>query len=297
MMEGASARPVRLAAHGATALVDPLGAEPLTWSPAERNLLWTGDPAFWDRRAPVLFPVVGSSVDGMVRIGGATYPMPQHGFAKDRLFEPVEHSPDMVRLRLRADEATRRHYPFSFRLDITLALSPTTFVVSAEVANEGPEPMPYALGFHPGFAWPFDAATRDGHHVAFAADEVPEVPGIVPVVGLLERRLRPIPLANRRLDLSPDLFRGGALILRDAASRSLSLVGPGGSSITVEAEGFRHWAVWTKPGAGFVCLEALTGHADWTDADGDIAQRNSILWLAPRDTARHRVTMRFVQSA
>ncbi|HEY8381760.1 MAG TPA: aldose 1-epimerase family protein [Microvirga sp.] len=292
-MKENSAHPIRLVADGATVLVDPLGAEPLAWSAAGRSLLWAGDPAFWDRRAPILFPVVGSSVDGIVRIDGAAYPMPQHGFAKDRLFETVERSAEAVRLRLRADETTRRHYPFSFCLDIALALTPTTFVVTADVVNEGSEPMPYALGFHPGFAWPFDAATRDGHHVAFAADEVPEVPGIVPLVGLLERRLRPIPLADRRLDLSPDLFRGGALIVRDAASRSLRLMGPSGSTITIEAEGFRHWAVWTKPDAGFVCLEALTGHADWTDADGDIAQRNSILWLAPGDTARHRVTMRF----
>ena len=51
-----------------------------------REYLWQGDPTFWGRRAPILFPIVGKVADDKLRINGQEYTMKQHGFARDAEF-------------------------------------------------------------------------------------------------------------------------------------------------------------------------------------------------------------------
>ena len=110
---------VRLEADGASADIALVGAEPLSWRVGGRELIWSGDPQHWGRHAPILFPVVGASAGGVVRIASKTYPMPQHGFARDSLFSLVEQTGDAAHLRLAASEATAAHFPFRFVLDVT----------------------------------------------------------------------------------------------------------------------------------------------------------------------------------
>jgi hypothetical protein len=44
-------------------------------------------------------------------------------------------------------------------------------------------------------------------------------------------------------------------------------------------------------------MEAWTGHADWEDADGELAERSSIRLLAPGAMARHAAVMRYTSPA
>ena len=91
---------VRLETGGASAEIALAGAEPVSWRVGGRELIWSGDPQHWARHAPILFPVVGASAGGAVRIAGQTYPMPQHGFARDSRFALVERTGDVAHLRL-----------------------------------------------------------------------------------------------------------------------------------------------------------------------------------------------------
>ena len=50
---------------------------------ADREAVWIGDPAFWNRHAPVLFPFVGKVNGGFYTNLGVIYPMVQHGVARD----------------------------------------------------------------------------------------------------------------------------------------------------------------------------------------------------------------------
>ena len=118
-----STETVALAADGASATIALCGAEPLSWRVAGRELIWHGDPAHWPQRAPILFPVVGASAGGAVRVEGRSYPMPRHGFARDLLFGLVERRPDRARFRLSESRATLRAFPFRFRLDVVVALA------------------------------------------------------------------------------------------------------------------------------------------------------------------------------
>lgn len=47
-----------------TATVDPMGAQLCSLKLNQNEYLWQGNPAFWSRRAPILFPIVGSLRNG-----------------------------------------------------------------------------------------------------------------------------------------------------------------------------------------------------------------------------------------
>lgn len=280
---------VRLTAGEASAAIALRGAEPISWRVGGRELLWHGDPAHWGFRAPILFPVVGASAGGAIRVDGETYPMPQHGFARHAAFALVESAGDSARFRLAESEETLRHYPFRFMLDVTVSLAPAALALAFAVTNAGDGTMPYGLGFHPAFPWPFDGTGREGHQVTFEAAERADVPEVA-AGGLLARTGRAVPLAGRALPLSPELFTE-ALVFLDARSRSFAFEAPSGRAIEMAVEAFPHLAVWTKPTAPFLSLEAWTAHADWEGAEGDLASRPSMALLAPGEAGRHAVTM------
>ena len=85
--------------------------------------LWQGDPAFWKRRSPVLFPIVGALWNGVFRIDGREYKMGQHGFARDMEFKPEADAPDDELLYvLESTPETLEQFPRPFRLEIGYAL-------------------------------------------------------------------------------------------------------------------------------------------------------------------------------
>ena len=163
--------------------------------------------------------------------------------------------------------------------------------IAIEVANPGAKAAPYACGLHPGFRWPLGAAGRDGALVRFDQAERPEVPRLAPG-GLVKQTKRPIPLQGRDLKLTDELFAHDALCFLDCASRSLAFIDASGASITMEYPGFPHAALWTRPGAPFLCLEAWTGYSDPDGFEGELSDKPSMRVLEPGGRARHEA--RFV---
>ena len=95
------------------------------------------------------------------------------------------------RLRLESDAATRAKYPFDFRLDAVYRLAPDALVWALEATNCGDEPMPYALGLHPGFCWPL-AGSGEPHLFVFDAPERADVP-VIAAGGLFSDERRWVP--------------------------------------------------------------------------------------------------------
>ena len=56
------------------------------------NYLWKGDPAFWGKTSPVLFPIVGNLRNNTYRWQNKTYTLPRHGFARELPFQLIEKS-------------------------------------------------------------------------------------------------------------------------------------------------------------------------------------------------------------
>lgn len=261
------------------------GAELQRFTWRGRELLWDGDPAWWGRRAPLLFPVVG---------GVASGPLPKHGFARDRAWERLEAPAGQALFRLRDDAATRACYPFAFDLRLEVSLGEAGLRQTARLHNPGDRDLPAQFGFHPAFRWPLLPGTdREAHRLRFAAPE----PGPLRQLrgDLLAPELRPTPIQGRTLPLADALFQADALIWEAPASRALHYGVPGHPNLRV-AWDLPSFACWTKPGAPFLCLEPWQGLADLEGADGRLEARPGALRLPPGGTARWTLDLAMVTS-
>jgi methylenetetrahydrofolate dehydrogenase (NADP+)/methenyltetrahydrofolate cyclohydrolase len=281
-----------LKAGPARAAIAALGGEWRQWSIAGVDLLWPGDVGVWPGVAPVLFPVVGWTRGGRVRVGAADYALGLHGFAAEAEFAAEEHGQDYARLVLRDSAQTLAVYPFAFRLEIEYRLSPTAMEVIFLVANTGSAAMPYAVGLHPGFRWPL-AGSGASHKIVFEALEPREVPVIAPG-GLFSARKRPVPLQERTLRLTPALFAEEALCFRDLASRKLLYDSGAGQGLLITMQNFPHAALWARPPAPFLAIEAWTGYGDPEDFDGDLFDKPSMIVIGPGAQGRHAVRYEFI---
>jgi len=272
----------RLHLDGAEAVIARHGGELQALRLGDSDLLWNAGP-LWPRHAPLLFPVVGGLHGDLLRHGDATYPMPRHGFARDRDFSWLECTPAHCALELRDDDDTRKAFPFAFRLIVRYTLMAAGLRMELELHNPSVTGLPASLGLHPAFRWPLaPGLSKAAHRLVFEAEE----PGPVrrlEGLGFLAPEEHPTPIRGRELALREDLFREDALIFLQPRSRSLRYETPGGPSLALAWEGFPHLGLWAKPdpGPAFLCIEPWAGHADPVDWAGEFSHKPGVFLLAP----------------
>lgn len=265
--------------------ISSLGAEMQSLRSADgRDWLWNGDAAFWNGRSPILFPIVGKAPDNKVTIDGKSYDMNQHGFARRSEFALAKATESMCRYELAASEATRAVYPFDFLLSLTHSLAGRTLTVTAEVANRDDRPLPFGIGFHPAFVWPLPGAVGRQHGVTLDNGAEPALVRIDNGLRLAERL--PSPFKNGHLVLDHKFFEQDAMIFPEGAGDGLSYGVEVGPSLKFRFENLPNLALWTKPGAPFLCVEPWHGTAPQIGAGDDILARPYCLALAPGETAR-----------
>ncbi|MDY8107856.1 aldose 1-epimerase family protein [Fulvimarina sp. 2208YS6-2-32] len=274
---------------GVTAVVSRIGAELRSLKGKDGSeLLWQAGPE-WPRHAPVLFPVVGRLTGDRLHHGGRSYPMFQHGFARDMVFDIVEENERSVALRLVDNEETRAQYPFAFVLDIHVEAIGTTLSVRTTITNPGGTPLACGIGAHPGFAWPLvEGVPKDRHRIVFEKRESGQALGVEG--GLLSDPC-PLPFDGKSLPLSDALFAEDALVMPGIASRSVtyqavSETGDVARALTVSWDGYKDLGIWSKPGgAPFVCIEPWYSMASPEGFDADIFDKPGILVL---EAGEHR---------
>jgi galactose mutarotase-like enzyme len=250
---------------------------------AGQDLLWDGDPASWTGRSPLLFPIVGRLRDDRAVIEGRSFSMKQHGFARMSMFDVVDAGPTSCRLRLGANDATRELYPFDFSFDMIYRLEGATLIVVASVLNREDQSIPVSFGFHPALRWPLPyGGDREAHEIRFEAME----PAFLHTLsdGLIGEASRPTPVQGDLLQLNDDLFQDGALVWSKLTSRMVRYGVPGRRSITVAFPRMPHFGIWTKPGAGYICLEPWQGYADPVDFDGELKDKPGIVMIPAGDS-------------
>lgn len=274
-----------------TARIDPLGAELSSLTDAAgREFMTDADPAYWTGRAPLLFPIVGALNGGVYRLDGKDYALPQHGFARRREFALVERAAARARLRLEDDDETRRVYPFAFALDAAFTLDGATLAMEVAVTNRGSRDLPASFGFHPAFAWPLpDGGAKEDHRIVFAQEERTRLNRIEG--GLIGAADRDTPVEGDTLWLRDDLFAQDALVWQTPQSRALRYGGRRGPQLDIAFPDMPTLAVWTKPGARFVCVEPWQGHADPVGFTGDIRDKPGMIRLAPGDRRSFAMTV------
>ena len=266
---------------GIAATIKAAGAELCSLKTADGlELLWQAGPE-WPRHAPLLFPIVGRLKNDELRHNGKTYPMTQHGFARDQRFEWVSREAASCKLVLADNEATRARYPFAFRLEVTYAARGADLELTFEIANPGNETLPASLGGHPAFGWPLlPALAKEAYTLTFPDDEPAPVRRLAG--GLLRPKAQPSTVTGRTLALSERLFDDDAVILDRPASRSVRYAADRGPSIEMSWHGFRELGIWSKPGgAPFLCIEPWHGFASPVDFDGEFTDKPGLMQIAP----------------
>lgn len=249
-----------------------------------RDWLWNGDAKFWGGRSPVLFPIVGRAPDDQLTIEGERYPMGQHGFARRQDFTLVESGPDFVRHELAANDATRAVYPFEFRLVITHRVVGRSVSVTAEVSNADIRPMPYGIGFHPAFVWPLPGAAGRDHRIELDNRGTPELRRVKD--GLIDAQVHETPFRGEGLVLDHQMFFYDAMIFPEGAGTGLRYGTPE-VGIHFTWENLPNFALWSKVGAPFICLEPWHGTAALAGGPDAIEERPYGEVLGRGATARY----------
>jgi galactose mutarotase-like enzyme len=265
--------------------VSPVGAELQRLYRKDTGLeyLWSGDPAYWGKFSPVLFPIVGTLKKNHYRYQGTDYTLPRHGFARDKEFQVSQVSNTELSCTLQDDEQTRMVYPFQFVLRLTYTLEGNRLTVSYTVLNPGDKPLYFSLGAHPAFAVPLEKGSAYGdYRLAFNRPETTVRWGLQD--GLLLNTGEPFLEESKEIRLSESLFARDAIVLKGLASDTVSLLRDGSPhGWTFRFPGWPHLGIWAAKGAHFVCIEPWQGHADPVDHDGDFTRKPGVLTLEPMD--------------
>lgn len=260
------------------------GAELLSLKGKENGIeyIWQGDPEYWGRHAPVLFPFVGALKDNQYTYQGKTYPMNQHGFARDMEFEVLEKDDENVALILRSNQETKTKYPFDFELVLHYELFGDGLQVRYEVRNLGSEEMFFAIGGHPAFNVPLeDGLTFEDYYLDFSPRKSRL---ILPLKGaFVDYDQRTLGQTNTNIRLSRELFKNDALIYETKGLNAISILSEQSKhGVKLSYNNMPYVGIWSPypKEAPFVCIEPWAGIADTVDSTGDLVHKLGIQQLA-----------------
>lgn len=272
--------------------VSPLGAELQSVTTADgRAWLWNGDAAFWTGRSPILFPIVGKAPDDTVLVDGKSYSMPQHGLVRRRTFDQTSASDTDCRFELTASDETRAAYPFDFALLVDYILDGSTLTVAVTVENRGDVDMPFGFGFHPAFLWPLPGADGKRHRIVLANGAEP--PLIRLDKGLLGKATLPSPFKAGAVTLDHAQYDADAMIFPEGTGTALTYEAEGGPSLNFTFNNLPNLALWTKPGAPYICIEPWHGMAAELDGSRNLKDRPYTTLLPPGQEKRFAFSVTF----
>lgn len=273
--------------------IAPLGAELQSVRDAQgRDWLWSGDPAIWAGRSPLLFPVIGKHPGGQVLIDGARYPIRSHGVARTARFQTVAQDAISCTLRLTDDDGTRAAYPFAFILDMSYRLEGASLAMTARVANPGAASMPFCFGYHPAFPWPLPESAGLAHRIHLGNGANPGHQRL-DAEGLRAPDLHPTAFVNGVLTLDHQLFADDALIIPGGAGSQAWYGADGRPGIALGFADLPQLGIWTKPNGPFICIEPWHGLTSPADPDEPLDRRAGAILLAPGEERRFTLTATF----
>lgn len=250
---------------------------------------------YWKRHFPVLFPIVGKLKQNKTIINGRTYEMGQHGFARDLEFEPITKLDNFHSYVLRSNQSTIVKYPFNFSLLVTYRTDENKLTTIYKVINEGENNMPFGIGGHPAFKIDQKDLFNEEYYLEFEEDEY-KIHFLYLVDGLVGTEYaRNVMIALRRIPITKDSFNNDAIIMKGLTSHRISLKKKTGNKtlLTMDFEGFPYLAVWSKPGAPFICIEPWYTTADTIKSTGVFTQKTDMIVLAPKEKFECKYTIEF----
>lgn len=239
--------------------------------------LWNGDPAFWAKRSPVLFPIVGTLKNDTYFYEGKSYQLPRHGFARDKEFTVAGQSSTSATFTLVSNDSTLTVFPFAFRFDIVYTIERDTVTTTYRVTNTGDKDLYFSVGGHPAFKVPLSfECSYEEYSLEFSeTEDAPRWP--ISAEGLIETTPTPLLEHSEQISLSRELFYKDAIVLKQLQSNKVRLIcETSDTGLLFDFTGFPYLGIWAAKNADFVCIEPWCGVADSVAANQQLAEKEGI---------------------
>ncbi len=257
--------------------ISSVGAELKSIKYKGEEKLWNGDERFWSGQAPVLFPICGRLKENRYTYEGKEYFLAQHGFAREKEFLTEYAGEEKAVFLLKSDDETKKQFPFEFELRITYTLIENAVKIDYSVKNCGENTMYFSIGAHEAHACP---SGIEDYSVIFEKKEKFE--STLPCGRFLAHEKETISEEGTELKLKYKYFNTDALVFTDLKSRKAILKNNvTGAGTELDFNGFDYFLLWTKPQAGYICLEPWCGLHDYADDNYDITKKAGINKVEP----------------
>ena len=248
--------------------------------------MWSGDPAFWGKKSPVLFPIIGSLKNDTYYFENKAYQMGRHGFARDMEFEVTNQNASAITFTLIRNNVTLEKYPFQFKFDIIYSIKDKKLQVAYRVVNKGDinQKLYFSVGGHPAFKLPVLPGTDYTDY--WLEFNKKENAGRWPISaeGLIKEQPIPLMSDTHRLPLVKELFYTDAIVLKKLNSTSVKLASSQyGEIFDFDFTGFPYLGIWAAKGADFVCIEPWCGIADSVNSNQQLIEKEGINVLDSTD--------------
>lgn len=240
----------------------------------KREYIWEGNPEYWGKHAPILFPIVGTLKNNAYQLNGQNYTLPRHGFARDCEFKIISQEAHKIIFSLEENNASLAIYPFAFELQVSYTLIENELVIGYLIRNNSQTTMPFSIGGHPAFA--LKNAFTD-YSLRFEKEE--NLFRYPLENDLISDKTAIIQLQQNILPLNYSLFEKDALVFKSMASNQIQLLEKNVPILNFKYRDFPHFGLWTKVGAPFICLEPWLGYADTVTANGNLMEKEGITLL------------------
>jgi galactose mutarotase-like enzyme len=248
---------------------------------ADLEYMWQGNPDFWAKTSPVLFPIVGGLKDNVYFYKGQKYSLPRHGFAREMEFELEQKTETAMCFLLKSDAKSLENYPFKFEFRVIYELDDEYVSVNYEVRNTGNAEMYFSVGAHPAFNVPLmPGLTYEDYELGFNSDKVLRSYPLTDD-GLVKENPFTIDLEEEgTLKLKKELFHADALVFKDLESSEITLQSDASlHGLKMHFEGFPFFGIWEAKNADFVCLEPWCGIADNEGTNQELVYKEGIMSL------------------
>ena len=218
------------------------------------NYAWSGETKYWKGRNPILFPQVSITDNKTVLINGTFYPMGNHGFARDSIFNVEDIKDNEITLSIKENEETLKQYPFKFKLSVNYKLQDKKMIITYKINNNSNDKMPFGFGLHPAFNCPLD---YNNTKVVFDKEED----------GL-----------GKELIISKELFEKYPTVVINNPNSISSTLLSNNKKIRISYKGFKILAFWSA--GPFVCVEPWMNKTE-PDHNIEMSKREGIEILNP----------------
>jgi galactose mutarotase-like enzyme len=263
-----------------TAQINHFGAELFSLKNSEnKEYIWEGNPAFWGKHSPILFPIVGTLKNNSYLFNGIEYHLSRHGFGRDMEFELIEKTEKSATFSLISSVETRKMYPFNFELQVCYSLDENKLKIDYKVINKNDFIMPFSIGAHPALALP---GNFENYSLEFQQQEILKYHLLED--GLISNNTNEIPLNNHQLSLNYSLFENDALVFKTLKFKSISILQNKVALLKVNFTDFPNLGIWTVKNAPFLCIEPWFGYSDTLEEYDDFSKKEGIQLLEKKET-------------